>query len=203
MRLLFYTVFFFSIPSYSQIINITLDSVSFNLESYHREYSLKKSGSISGEGWKIKKNNELGHIFFGDVSYNRFYEAGSWTTSNDSIVFSLKNKKLLKRGYSERIPFKPFLVSWELQTDFRNRDGNKRHSFVNKLIVLNNASTSLLLFKKIEIIINSNLNESKNQLNPDNILDYAELNEKTINEINDFLYGENLVSSIETLQEFK
>src|SRR5919108_1952551 len=85
-RFLFLLICFTS-PCYCQEFNLKLDTVPVDPDSYLGEYQLRKTYEVGGEGWKLEKDQKLGHIFYGDMPGSRFVNSGSWKVKGDSLIF--------------------------------------------------------------------------------------------------------------------
>lgn len=202
MKNVCYLILFFAIRVYSQDINLELDTAISDQPFYYKKYDLLKAEKTRGEGWELVKLSKLKHAFYGDVSGNSFYLCGTWAMTQDSIIFLISDKKLLKNyGYKNRESFKPLVISWDLKTDLKN-SGNLL-VFKNKLVVLNNGVEPNELLDQMQTLIDLNLKKWKSDANPEDAFYFFRLNEKVMNEFKDLLYERNLFSSIETFRKYE
>lgn len=206
MKRILYIVLFLGSKVFSQDIDITLDTlVSPTSELYFSQYTLRHSKQPGGEGWETKKDKTLDHTFYGTDPENEFSAAGNWTFTNDSIIFSIKNKTLLKKyGYSQKESFKPFTISVSFKSKTKNpSDSTQVMVYRNQIIILNTGKDVNTLFMEIRAHLYSRVEHIKSNLDPTLKWYYTELNDHIKIELGDFLFSKKILSSISTSRNFE
>jgi hypothetical protein len=191
---------------FSQSIDLKLDTlISQNIGLYSNQYTLRNSKQKNGEGWEIQKDKILNHIFYGETAENLFDYAGNWTVRNDSLIFFIKAKNLLKKyGHSSKESFKPCLLSLNLKTKTKNpADTSQVMVIKNRIAILTNGEDMNTLFMEIQTYLNSILEQEKSKL--DSTLKWynTELNENLRVRLGDYLFQKRLFSSVSSTRDFE
>lgn len=199
MRRYFYLLVFITSQLSAQNVSLSLDTTTYHPTFYHKQYQLQRPDQNGGEGWKLEQSSKLKHAFYSDMPGNHFYGAGSWSMRNDSIIFFIKNKSLkTKYGYKGQEAFKPFLISWELRTDFTDKDDeSKRLALKNRLIIL--GSEGKPTADELHALLQMKLDKLKTESDPSSVKYFFDLNEAFIKECRNILFEKKIFASFETI----
>jgi hypothetical protein len=206
MKRILYIFLFLGPKLFSQDIDIALDTlVSANIEVYCNQYTLRNSKEPGGEAWEIRKDKVLNHTIYRDAPSSPFPRAGQWTFMNDSIIFFIMNKNLLKKhGHNYKESFKPFTISMSFKSKTKNpSDSAQVMVYKNQIIILNNVPDLNTLFMEMKMYLHSRIEPIKSKLDPTLKWYYTELNENLKVELGDFLFQKKLFSSITSTRNFE
>lgn len=206
MKRTLYILLFLGSKVFSQDLDITLDTlVSPASEIYFNQYTLRHSKQADGEGWETRKDKTLNHIFYGETSESAFSPVGNWIFTNDSIIFFIKNKSLIKKyGHKQRESFRPFTISLNFESKTKNpSDSTQVMVYRNQIVILNSGQDVNALFMEIKTHLNSRFEHLKSKLDPTLKWYYNELNDILKIELSDFLFQKKVFSSISTSRNFE